>query len=255
MKEFLETEFPIFPERALEKTIEILGDGSLPLIITIPHDGDLSELDGVQLPYQSSQGKRDLAVRKIGYEIYHFMAERYGKTPIFINQLVHRRRMTPQITEFYNDIVMKTLKSSIYQKNLLFIDLHGCTKQPYFGTYDLIAGTAHRRTVKESTLDYDLEAFLTQRGYKVYIPSVIPKEGEVWGATLERTLMQKMLRANLPHVVGMQIEIARWFRTPEDNGIAKGTKLSSNLADCFYYLAEKAFQRNLSYIQLKTAAD
>ncbi len=255
MKEFLETEFPIFPEHALENTIEILGDGSLPLIITIPHDGEFTELDGVKLPHQLTQGKRDLAVRKIGYEIYHFMADRYGKTPIFINQLVHRRRITPQIAQFYDETVMEALKSSIYQKSLLFIDLHGCTKQPYFGTYDLIAGTAHRRTVKESTLDYDLEAFLTQRGYRVYIPSVIPKEGEVWGATLERTLMQKMLRANLPHVVGMQIEIARWFRTPEDNGIAKGTKLSSNLADCFYHLAEKALQKNIPYIHLKTAAD
>lgn len=255
MKEFLQTEFPVFPEHVLENTIEVLGDGSLPIVITIPHDGDLSELGGVQLPYQLSQGKRDLAVRKIGYEIYNFMAMRFGKTPIFINQLVHRRRMTPQIAQFYDDTVIEVLKSSIYQKNLLFIDLHGCTKQPYFGTYDLIAGTDHRKTVKNSTLDYDIEAFLTQRGYSIYIPSAIPKAGEVWGATLERTLMQKMLRADLPHVVGIQIEIARWFRTPEENSIAKGTMLSSNLADCFYHLGQQALQKNLPLLQLKTVAD
>ncbi len=244
MKEFKETEFPVFPESILENTIEILGDGSLPLIVTIPHDGEYHELNGIQLPYQISQGKRDLAVRKIGYEICNFMSERYGKTPIFINQLIHRKRMTPQITQFYEKTVIDALRLSPYKKRLIYIDLHGCTRQPDFGTYDLIAGTDNRKTVKESNIDYQIGEFMQKRGISMYIPQETPRAGEIWGAKLERTLMQKMLRADLPHVVGMQIEIARWFRTPEDNGIEKGRMLSSHLADCFYEISLPALSKN-----------
>ena len=51
----------------------------------------------------------------------------------------------------------------------IFFDFHGFKKQPPYGEYDVILGTANRRTVK-SEVDLVLAEKLKSFGYKVFCP-------------------------------------------------------------------------------------
>lgn len=82
--------------------------------------------------------------------------------------------------DFYHNSMIEAvlISKKNYGKKAKFFDFHGFKKQPNYGEYDVILGTANRRTLK-SNADYILAEALCCRGYKVFCPSEIKKmEGQ-----------------------------------------------------------------------------
>jgi N-formylglutamate amidohydrolase len=109
------------------------------------------------------------------------------------------------------------------------IDFHGFgtgAKLPW-GECDLVLGTAYRKTVK-SDIDQALTEFMTERGYKVFLPGPKPV-GDLWdhfdGGFITRHY------AATYGLDTVQIECAKHFRTSATR--AEGEKLSSDLAAFF----------------------
>ena len=99
----------------------------------------------------------------------------------------------------------------------LHLDLHGFASSP--DDYDVIMGTNHRKTVQGSDIDVRLHTFLTQAGYRVYLPTDTPQVGERFMAATRDTEDDRLVHVStdlgLTGVVAIQLEIARRFRTAE----------------------------------------
>lgn len=214
----------------LERSL-FLRRGTLPVLLTVPHDGTLRSLANVDLNNFPDSRPRDIAVRCFARDIFiHVLRARKENLNLVI-QRVHRSFITEQIQSYFEDKSKGILKEVVAddKETALLLDLHGFTKQPDFGEYDLILGTGHRRTVGSTNADYIFSEFMGGRGYRVYIPQEEPVEGELYGATHPRTLVQKVRHNGLHNLVGLQVEIARNFRTKDATDI--GQKLSRDMGD------------------------
>lgn len=71
----------------------------------------------------------------------------------------------------YHESMVETVLESkrIYKEETIFFDFHGFSKQPPYGNYDIILGTANSRTVK-SEIDLILFEKLRGMGYSVFLP-------------------------------------------------------------------------------------
>lgn len=170
-------------------------------------------------------------MRCVARDIYLHSLREYHETPSLMIQTVHRRFATTTIKSHMENSAAEML-AGIAEKNDnhgLLIDLHGFTKQPFFGEFDLILGTGHRKTVGNTDIDHKFASFMAERGYGVYVPSEESVTGELYGATLPRNLIQKMNMRGLSATVGLQIEIARHFRTAD--ATERGKQLSRDLGD------------------------
>ncbi len=208
-----------------------INHGSLPVLLSVPHDGSLTLINGVSLK-KYDLGPRDYWVSEIAKDIVINSQKLSGKSPTLIVQKIHRKAITEEIQKYFEDVCISLLKELVrrhIQNKILHLDLHGFINQPSFGEFDLILGTAHRKSLKGSNIDYLFSKFMGDKGYKVYLPQEIPKSGEKFTAEPEHTLVQKILKANIPNVISMQIEIASRFRRKE--GQKEGEKLSQDIAN------------------------
>ena len=205
--------------------------GTLPVLLTVPHDGTLHSLANVDLNHLLDSRPRDIAVRRVARDIFIHILKTSKKQPNLIIQRVHRSRITEQIQSYFEDKSVSMLEEiAVDSKRAgLLLDLHGFTKQPSFGEYDLILGTNHRQTVGGTNADREFAGFMRQRGYEVYVPQETPVDGELYGATDPRTLVQKARQQGPGNVVGLQVEIARHFRTRDATDV--GQKLSGDMGD------------------------
>lgn len=173
-------------QEVLEKTI-FVRRGTLPVLLSVPHDGTLDSIGGVPLALYSGSKPRDFAVRPVARDIFIHILRSSRKSPDLLIQRVHRSFISSQIQSYFENKVINFLSepTSSYRGEMgkvLLIDLHGFTKQPEFGEFDLILGTGHRQTVGESSVDYDFSSFMMDRGYRVYVPSEKPIPGELYPA-------------------------------------------------------------------------
>ena len=220
------------PEEALEGTLEI-RQGGLPVLITVPHDGNLKTLRETELPTNTRSKGRDIAVNYIARDIFRYFTYSQSKHPSLIIERVHRTHATPQIETYFEEQVIKTLCNMLiyhnFQGPLLHIDLHGFGEQPVFGDYDLILGTGYRTTIGETQADIYFATFMQKEGYRVYLPGEEYKEGEKFSADNPQTLVQRVRSFQLPNVISMQIET--WSRFRRKGSKYEGQTLSVDLAD------------------------
>lgn len=220
--------YPLLSNELLSQSL-FTREGTLPIVLTVPHDGTLTGLGEVNLPNYGKK-PRDMAVRSLARDVFLQLYKETNEIPSLVIQRVNRRHITPQIKEYFDQTCIETVDSVRLQNgNALHIDLHGFTAQPVLGTYDLILGTGHRKSMSESKLDHELAEFMSQKGYAVYLPTNSPIEGELYSASNSRTLVQRILQAEVPDTISLQIEIARHFRRSQTEGL--GRQLAADLGD------------------------
>lgn len=214
--------------------------GTLPIVLTVPHDGWLEKIGKTQLLKDSilSPGSRDMAARVVARDIYVYALRKIGQTPSLAICLVKRQYQSIQTQRHFESTAVNLImeaKEHRPDRRTLLIDLHGFKEQPDIREYDLIFGTDHRRSVSGSNIDIELAEFMTNRGYSVYLPTEEIKEAERYGAGGERDadkitpLVQEIIAAEIPGVDAVQIEIADRFR--QRGTEREGKKLSQDLGD------------------------
>ena len=136
------------------------------------------------------------------------------------------------IYDFYHQNVGKAIKEGIQQygrRNCLLMDFHGFIKQPLYGEYDLILGTGNRATVINSTVDIKFARFMSDKGYKIFLPaetSVSSTTGDDFSGDFTVWHYSKKFGID-----AIQLEIAKKFRVFEGKDI--GEKLASDIAEFF----------------------
>jgi hypothetical protein len=139
-----EIQSPILLEVALVSTL-VVRLGTLPILLTVPDDGDLAEIDSVVLPLNPKARPRDIAVRSLAEEIFTHVSNVTGEQPTLVMQLVHRSRITPQIQDYMARTVVAYASTIAHAQAMplhpaIHLDLHGFTKQTVYGEFDLILG-------------------------------------------------------------------------------------------------------------------
>jgi hypothetical protein len=113
--------------------------------------------------------------------------------------------------------------------NVLFVDLHGFTTQPYYAPsegFDLILGTANRVTIPHGNIDRAFSNDMSEKGYRVFLPQKtrqnLKNEDAYDAGQMTRYV------ANAFNVNAIQIETARRFRQRDSKVI--GEKLACDIA-------------------------
>lgn len=191
----------------------LIQEGTVPVLISVPHDGTLTSLAGQELEEYDTIG-RDTAAGILALDTFSEFKIATGEDLGLVITLIKRKNVHPEILRHFEKTVIDKLQnlSNKTDQEILHIDLHGFAAQPSFGEYDLILGTGHRYTVGESVLDRYFGEFMTRKGYRVYVPTETSREGERWTASNERTMVQKAKKEEIPKVASIQIETAPWFR-------------------------------------------
>ena len=214
----------------LTKELEI--PGTMPVIITVPHDGRSTTIEGQGIMRIPGGTPGDRNVRFIAKDLCRFVEEEVGVRPTLLIDPIKRDRRWATIPIFDAHVidavgrVAETFEGTTTQSPVLF-DLHGFVNQPPFGHYDLILGTAHRKSTP-SGIDVRFGDFMTDRGYAVYVPGETCIEGELFAAESPHTLTRKASQ-NFPTVDCIQVEIHQGFRTVE--GRERGVELARDMAD------------------------
>lgn len=226
-----------------------------PVIISVPHDGLLSSsLSGFFTERRIGHRVRDRSVWPVAKDVLTSALAHavYGLMP---RALIDYNRAWPEGINYYPLTQKEThtalddarlvkpyhhyhrtidrLVSASIQKfggnRVLLLDLHGFKNQPAYapeGGFDLILGTGNRTSIHHGEVDVALAQFMTNRGYRVFLPqdtAVGPVEDSYSADYTTRHHSEK-------HAVNaIQIEIAARFR--EQNAYAMGRKLSNDLAE------------------------
>lgn len=136
------------------------------------------------------------------------------------------------IYEKYHRLIATYLKRSITlhgEYQTLLLDFHGFGRQPSFAPtpgFDVILGTGNRTTVPHSEVDRQLAWHLGLKGYRVFLPEEKPTVpgGDPYNAGYTTRHYSARYRIN-----AVQIEIAPWFRTKEDE--VRGKKLATDISE------------------------
>ena len=233
-------------------TFEALGGSSI--LLTIPHDRAVhpSDLMGIFEPRKKGIKGHDSFVwpivkdmllktnvnvvrgllprnfvdynRSIEGVSYDRFSESETETAIDNEQLAFFYKSYHQaIVNFLIKVIKKNGR-----KKCLLVDLHGFTKQPVYGEYDLILGTGNRKTIS-ANIDQLFAKFMSKLGYNIFLPSeetVVPGVDDRYAAEFTaRHYAEKF------GIDTMQIEIAKKFRILEGTEI--GQKLSYDMANFF----------------------
>ena len=201
--------------------------GNCPIIITIPHDGDLKEFDGTHLAFVPENKRRDLHTKEIGLALRKEMEETYGLRPTLVIQQIHRRFMTQQIEGSFQNAVEESVANVTRQfSDVLLFDLHGFAERPvtlHFAAsstpknvdFGIILGTHHRRSIRNNE-DVELAKSLRLSGFTTYLPASHAIEGEIFTAEPPHTVLQTIRRMNTNrNVSAMQVEIGSRYRNGE----------------------------------------
>jgi hypothetical protein len=191
--------------------------GTLPVLITAPHNGWRKTLGDRTLPPIPHSKASDGATRFIAQDIHHFLGARDLPTPTVLIDAVHRRHRTPQTRASFEYKTYEAL-CTLRQQHIgpiVHLDLHGFSPHASTADYDLILGTAHRQTVGNTNADVQLANFAASHGYRTYVPKSEPAPGEVFSARSPATLVQRVASLALGQTGSIQIEISSNFRTAE----------------------------------------
>jgi len=224
-------ESPIFSiDCVVNKEAEIVGN--LPVLISVPHDGRRTTIGHQYICPLPGGIPADKNVRFLARDICFRVKDSTTATPSLVIDEIQRSRRWAT-SSLFNDYVHHRVAQiseefeNASPKPPLFLDLHGFVNQPPFGDYDLIIGTAHRRSL-QSDVDVWFGQFMSGRGYNIYLPNEVPVNGELFAADSARTLTRKV-STEFPHVDCMQIEIFRDYRTIE--GRERGIQLAYDMGD------------------------
>lgn len=162
-----------------------------PVILTIPHDGILGPITSWS-PFGRRGGirVRDRRVWELARTILEGaqipVGVVRGKAPRW---MIDYNRYCAEAFEHpilkivydeYHSTIQNILEKSIRVyggKRCLLLDIHGFKNQPPYapeGGFDVILGTANRRTIHHGNIDRELGIFLAEYGYSVYIPEEKP---------------------------------------------------------------------------------
>lgn len=123
----------------------------------------------------------------------------------------------------------------------VLLDIHGFTKQPECGTFDIVLGTAHRTTCCSET-DNRLATWLQNAGYTVFLPGTERALGEkfVGGYTIRHHVWHQNV-AWRQSIDAIQIEFSPRFRIEEGHEIER-----AQLANVFhvFFEEEKKYRSN-----------
>lgn len=143
----------------------------------------------------------------------------------------------------YHGELEKLINQSIHEhgaENILLLDMHGFSKQPQFACdhggvdqyspFDLILGTASRKTINHGEADRLFASFMARKEYTVFLPEEKPilAGGDPYSAGHITRLYAKKYGIN-----AIQIEIASTFRRVDMSRDAKerGQKLARDIAE------------------------
>lgn|GEM_PF-4166552 len=204
-------------------------DGTLPVLVTAPHNGWRKTLGMQELPRAPHSKASDGATRFIAQDIHRFMQGCGQLTPTILIDAVHRAYRTPETRAFFEYKTYEALCKLRREHDgpLLHLDIHGFGKHPETQDYDLILGTAHRKTVGDSNADRQLASFTNARGYRTYLPNEEPQQGEVYTAQSPATLVQRVSQVAAGQIASIQIEISPNYRTKETQ--ERGQQLAHDL--------------------------
>jgi N-formylglutamate amidohydrolase len=206
-----------FTEAQLSQSIAY-DSGNIPLVITVPHDGDEDALAGVALDEHEDK-KRDFNCAHVATEVYSQLPP--GCKPYILIQTIRRKRRTPQIIKYFEKRTLDLIRDLSVQHNILFhFDLHGFANQPHVpgAPFDIILGTDHRASVKRSIIDKQFAKYFTRLGYAVYLPMNEIITGEKFVASdPSQSLSPKVAQETAQNVISMQVELAPWLRFQEEH--------------------------------------
>lgn len=135
---------------------------------------------------------------------------------------------------YHNSLIELVLKSKeIYGSDAKFFDFHGFAKQPIYGDYDIIFGTANRKTIK-SNADKALFEMLNHFGYSVFCQNeerVIPEQEDKFDAGF--TTRNVFLKTGVDSI---QIELYSSIRNDKEQAI----NFSENFSKVFSKSSHKA---------------
>ncbi|HJP96570.1 MAG TPA: hypothetical protein VJ843_04325 [Candidatus Saccharimonadales bacterium] len=192
-------------------------NGTLPVLITAPHNGWRRALGERDLPRAPHSKASDGATRFIAQDIHRFLQARDLPAPTILMDAVHRAHRTPQTRAFFEYKTYEALCNlrREHDGTVLHLDIHGFGNHPETQDYDLILGTAHRETVGDSDVDHELASFTRAHGYRTYLPGTQPRPGEAYTAKSPATLVQRVAHLALAQTASVQIEISQRYRTQE----------------------------------------
>ncbi len=201
------------------------------MLLTAPHDGELTQIGAYTLPEHPDKF-RDGATYAIAREAYEYLDNELSLVPTLIADLVRRNHRTPQTMEYFRNRVFGEIHKqtqAFADQPIRHLDIHGFRQRLPHQDYDLILGTAHRKTVGTHDTDFRIADFMRDRGYTVYLPTTEPHENESLTAEPAATLAQKVRTLGIAAVSTVQVEINRTFRTRD--ATERGCKLSRDLGD------------------------
>lgn len=216
-------------EKVLNQTIEVYHGLDMNVVVSVSQDGNLSELAGTKLFQNIDAKPQDVAVMSIAYDLQSISDTDYGRYPTLLRQKIDPRYITPQLKKHFEKGVVETIEE-LKGGSALLLDLQGFSKQPEGEEYDLIIGTAHRKSVRGTSIDIHFAEFMSKKGYNLYVPTEQAMEGELYTAEDQNSLVQIVTNKQISNVFSLQIEIARHFGLNTPESIAKGKQLAMDLS-------------------------
>lgn len=221
-------------------------------IITLPHDGlPKRDFEGLYTPREKGVLEKDMRVWPLVRDIFLECPVTVIRGLVSRKFLDYNRSFPEGISydhyppetamddgrllfsyEFYHQSISQAIEEAIAAHeipNVLLIDFHGFTEQPPYAPeegYDLILGTGNQVTIHHGEPDRRLAAFMSERGYKVFLPD--PQDtGEV-----ERWYSADFTTRHYAEKYGVnviQVEVSDEYRQKDSQTIGK--KLSSDIAE------------------------
>ncbi len=173
-------------------------EGTLPIIISVPHDGDL-QIDNVAERNNTTGSvyfskAQDTYTKQIALEISENLEKRTGKKPFLVIDLLSRKYMDANrnVSDAYEDSRVKKVYAQ-YNQNLtsaiekvgkgnqtgVLVDLHGQSQLPE----DLYIITLNGKSMEKSK-EESLRQFLQSKGYVVSLSN--PEKFEISGIIIDR---------------------------------------------------------------------
>ncbi len=205
--------------------------GTLPILVTAPHEGRLTVVGNRQLVKNAHSVSRDGGSSYIARDIRAFLLAEGNEAPPVLVDNVSRAYRTPQTRAYFEGQTFRVLRAMravlATDAPLLHLDIHAFGPKPETDAFDLIFGTGHRHTLGSLDADKELASFMRDHGYAVRLPTTTLYPDEHFTSDYAGTLAQRVRAQNIPHTGSIQIEIHRKFRTQE--GKPAGQQLARDL--------------------------
>lgn len=233
------------PEKYLnsDDSSPFIFKGTLPLLLSVPHDGHLTEIKrgGLKIPLSKAapDENRDSGVKYLAWQITRTLGDLTGRYPSLVIEQIHRQYINDKLRDKYYQNVLRMTNHLFgeYGEPPLALDLHGFSKKSGFMVFDMVFGTLHRRSVdKFNYPDVGLYYYLGLEGdYRIYLPNEIEFRGEMYtgdkknGITVVKYLSDEFQAMGKPGNF-IQIEIHKKFRGRSPEEMERGKLLAEHFA-------------------------